>query len=70
MQRWALILAAYRYKLNYCKGQNVEVADALSRLPRAASGADESAECLSVFSYTPLTAADVAKAKKIRSNID
>ncbi|XP_040355390.1 uncharacterized protein K02A2.6-like [Ixodes scapularis] len=64
MQRWAMILAAYRYKLKYRKGKDVEVADALSRLPRPMTTADDPAECLLLFDSTPLTAEDIARATK------
>lgn len=64
MQRWAITLSAYRYKLKYRKGKDVEVADALSRLPRPISTSDEPDECLLVFDSTPLTAEDIARATK------
>lgn len=64
MQRWAITLAAYQYKLKYRKGRNVEVADALSRLPRPIVAADEPSECLLLFDSMPLKADDVARATR------
>ena len=38
IQRWAILLAAYNYKLHYCKGQLNGNADCLSRLPTSTMG--------------------------------
>ena len=35
MQRWALILSAYTYKIEFVTGANNQCADCLSRLPRS-----------------------------------
>lgn len=64
MQRWAMTLAAYKYQLKYRRGKNIEVADALSRLPCADSSKEEPAECLAVFECLPLTAEMIARASK------
>ena len=37
MQRWALILSAYTYKIEYVPGSNNQCADCLSRLPQSAT---------------------------------
>ncbi|XP_064475582.1 uncharacterized protein K02A2.6-like [Ornithodoros turicata] len=54
-------MAAYQYTLQYRNGKNMEVADALSRLPLPARHNDESEECLAVFDSTPITASQVTK---------
>ena len=36
MQRWALILSAYTYKIEYVPGSNNQCADCLYRLPQSA----------------------------------
>lgn len=64
MQRWAMTFAAYRYRLKYRKGKNMDVADALSRLPQVVQAEEESAECLSVFQCLPLRADEIAKASR------
>lgn len=62
LQRWSLIMSAYQYTLKYRKGTEIEVANALSRLPVPSCPKSEGAECLSVFESTPLNSSDVAKA--------
>ncbi len=38
IQRWSLILSAYRYSIRYKSGKTLTNADALSRLPRPVTG--------------------------------
>ncbi|XP_064485936.1 uncharacterized protein K02A2.6-like [Ornithodoros turicata] len=64
IQRWAMTLAAYQYHLKYRNGRNMEVADALSRLPLSVQERRDEPDCLAVFDATPLTAAQVAKETK------
>lgn len=64
MQRWAMVLAAYKYRLKYRRGKNMEVADALSRLPQAVPAEEEPVECLSVFQCLPLNVEEIAKFSK------
>lgn len=64
IQRWAITLAAYQYTLRHRNGKNMEVADALSRLPLPVKHKDDTKECLAVFDSTPLTASQVAGATK------
>lgn len=64
IQRWAITLAAYQYELRYRYGKNMEVADALSRLPLPVKHKDDTQECLAVFDSTPITASEVASATK------
>lgn len=64
MQRWALTLAAYRYRLKFRTGKNPEVADALSRLPQPGVAKYEAPECLSIFQCLPLTADEIARFSK------
>ena len=49
MQRWALMLAGYRYTLLYRKGVTNENADALSRLPTATCPASTYDPCDTVL---------------------
>ncbi|XP_075534013.1 uncharacterized protein LOC142567699 [Dermacentor variabilis] len=44
IQRWALHLGAYRYRLQYAPGRQMLNADALSRLPQRSSESDDDAE--------------------------
>lgn len=64
IQRWAVTLSAYQYKLKFRNGHNMQVADALSRLPLAAKDKDDDPECLAVFDAMPLTAQQVARETK------
>ena len=64
MQRWALILSAYSYRIEYKPGSQNQCADCLSRLP-AASTARDSAEKTSMIqemdvSMLPVSAEDIA----------
>ena len=64
MQRWALMLAAYSYKIEYRRSELHGNADALSRLVKGASVIEEpdQAEEDSVFSFVeelPLTAQEI-----------
>ncbi|XP_075527364.1 uncharacterized protein LOC142559684 [Dermacentor variabilis] len=43
IQRWALHLGAYRYRLQYAPGRQMLNADALSRLPQRSSESDDDA---------------------------
>lgn len=38
IQRWALYLGGYKYKLHYVPGKQLLNSDALSRLPQQATG--------------------------------
>ncbi|XP_064463517.1 uncharacterized protein K02A2.6-like [Ornithodoros turicata] len=64
IQRWALTLSAYSYALRYRKGQDMQAADALSRLPLASQKCDPPPECLAFFNVSPITAKDIAEATK------
>ncbi|XP_075559316.1 uncharacterized protein LOC142590786 [Dermacentor variabilis] len=44
IQRWALHLGAYRYRLQYAPGRQMLNADALSRLPQRSSESDDDGE--------------------------
>ena len=66
MQRWALILNAYQYTLQYIPGSQNECANCMSRLPTPCYARD-SAEYMSSalamdISSLPVTARDIAKA--------
>lgn len=64
IQRWALILAAYKYEIRYRKGADISNADALSRLPCQA--ADTEGE-ISFFTSTyklPITSKEIALATR------
>ena len=41
MQRWALILSVYQYKIQYIPGEQNNCADCMSRLPLVKSSLDE-----------------------------
>lgn len=51
MQRWALILSAYQYNIEYRKGATHANADAFSRLPIQSEGKSEEAE---IYHFTQL----------------
>ncbi|CAI2737870.1 unnamed protein product, partial [Dicrocoelium dendriticum] len=60
MQRWALILSAYKYRISYIPGLNNHTADALSRLPHATPDEilEEPVELVNLMQHldtTPLT---------------
>ena len=64
MQRWALILSAYQYDIQYRRSAEHGNADAMSRLPQA-SEVTPNPEDLFYFSYVdelPVTASDIRKA--------
>ena len=66
MQRWALILSAYQYTLQYIPGSQNQCADCMSRLPTPCYARD-TAEYMSSalamdISSLPVTARDIAKA--------
>ena len=65
MQRWALILSAYQYILEYTPGSQNECADCLSRLPLPSSKCDAAERMCSIHAMDidslPVTARDIAK---------
>ena len=66
MQRWALILSAYQYVLEYTPGSQNECADCLSRLPLPSSQGDAAERMSSIHAMDlqplPVTAKEVARA--------
>ena len=68
VQRWALLLSAYDYKLTYRKGEQNGNADALSRLPRLATPHEVSWLQNQVHMVTldraPVTAEEVSSATR------
>ena len=61
MQRWAIILGAYQYKIEYIPGSENVCADCMSRLPvqtKLAKGTDILAMDMSSL---PVTATDISK---------
>ena len=69
LQRWAVILSAYSYTVEYIKGSHNVIADCLSRLPVRLSAAAEQATIHAIDESTcdpcmelPVSASDVAKA--------
>ena len=66
MQRWALILSAYQYVLEYTPGGQNECADCLSRLPLPCSQHNAAEHMCSIHAMDldslPVTAKDIAKA--------
>jgi len=66
MQRWALILSAYQYVLEYIPGTQNECADCLSRLPLPSSRHDAAEYMCNVHAMDldslPVTAKDIARA--------
>ena len=66
MQRWALILAAYQYDIEYRKSAEHANADAMSRLVRSTTKDEFETEAF-VISYVdelPITAGDLASATR------
>jgi hypothetical protein len=66
LQRWALILGAYTYNLEYRAGKNNLTADALSRnplstVPREVSLPGETIMLMETLNATPTTAKQIAK---------
>ena len=67
MQRWALVLSAYDYEIEYKRSEDPANCDALSRLPHKASTVRSEGEVYSVFCAQidydfALTAEDIGKA--------
>ena len=65
MQRWALILSAYDYQIEYRKSDEHSNCDALSRLPHEDSKIGSESEIYSVSAIDknfPITAKDIGKA--------
>ena len=66
MQRWALILSAYHYVLDYTPGSLNDCADCLSRLPLPSSQGDAAERMSSIHAMDlqplPVTTKDVARA--------
>ena len=66
MQRWALILSAYQYRIQYIPGEQNNCADCMSRLPLVKSSLDEDKAVLALSLHAlPVTSSDIAKATKI-----
>ena len=63
LQRWALILSAYKYRLQYKPGTDNKEADLLSRLPLPVQVIDPNEQIygLDYCEQLPVTAAEVAK---------
>ena len=68
MQRWALILSAYQYTLQYIPGQSNQCADCMSRLPvscHTRNNAEYMASMLAMdIACLPVTSKDIAKATR------
>jgi len=67
MQRWALILSAYTYDIEYRRSADHSNADALSRLPQSDDGPEETGESIYHFTYIeelPLDARDIQEATR------
>jgi len=71
MQRWALLLSAYQYKIQYIPGKRNYVADCMSRLP-SLTGKHDSAERVHSVVLTeqlPIVASQIVKASETDSEI-
>jgi len=71
MQRWALLLSAYQYKIQYVPGKQSYVANCMSRLP-SLTGKRDSAERVHSVVLTeqlPILASQIARASKTDSEI-
>ena len=68
IQRWALILSAYQYTLQYIPGTDNQCADCMSRLPTIGATRDNAEHMCSILamdlSSLPVTAHDIAAATK------
>ena len=68
IQRWALILSAYQYTLQYMPGIKNQCADCMSRLPTTGATRDNAEHMCSILamdlSSLPVTAHDIAAAAK------
>ena len=65
MQRWALILSAYQYRIQYIPGEQNNCADCMPRLPLVKSSLDEDKAVLALSLHAlPVTSSDIAKATK------
>lgn len=61
MQRWAIILGAYQYKIEYIPGSENVCADCMSRLPAQMAVAKDNDILAMDVSSLPVTANDIAK---------
>ena len=65
MQRWALILSAYQYTIQYIPGEQNYCADCMSRLPLVKPSSDEDKVVLVLYMHAlPVTALDISQATK------
>ena len=72
MQRWALLLSAYHYNIEYIAGKSNYSADCMSRLPDSSAKRDNAEKIHAVFDPfvdLPITADKVAKASLKDPNI-
>ena len=68
MQRWALILSAYQYRIQYIPGEQNNCADCMFRLPLVKSSVDDDRTDKDVLALSlhalPVTSSDIAKATR------